>query len=552
MQTKTPSSLLQKVDSKEIVRLITLGLHTIRSNENVFPKIPETLITKLVKRFNRLRPLFTDKNLEKVQNLLSIFSTESNSELHQTTNTESSGDFNLNEFLEAIESSALYNEIKDVLNIVEVNRDKNFIRVRYIPTEQVIDIFGCEAYPNSNLDEIVSHIKQNPQKINLFMVEDSPLFLPSDPSNEVQANFAKSAEETRRGTKLMHQLEKGDIDMYIRTFIDDQELFEFDQEKEIVYTKVNPMTKVPSEIGTTSYHFHDNADLDKNPKLILIDLTLQEIIGKMSTLFNKDQLVNLVDLLNYCTLTEKAYYADYCQLNGCPVCKDPSNYQTQLPKDMVSIVAGDKEMPLDYRSQFLSRMIFENFKANPSSKHALVVIGSFHIYQTLKELMVVIKHEKDGKLESFDRFSHLRSLILDFRDIGKNTEEQLEKLAILETIYQAIDMSILENFNPQKTSVNFNEYIKLIQKYSQEMSYEKLARYNDEVKIRPGECGGENIIFGLGYDEKDDLDQKIDFPTGKGLKEKLENQKTPEKAEPQEPKIKLKSNLINDKKGKKN
>ena len=334
-------------------------------------------------------------------------------------------------------------------------------------------------------------------------------------------------------------------------FVADPDLFDFDKERGVVYTKLNSKLLVPSEVGTSSVHFYTNMDPNHYPRITLMDLTNQENMANMSKICDVEQLRDLVSFLNYCTLIEKAYFANFSQAHGCMFCKAASLPKLPLPKDMFTIVAGDKELPLTYRTKFHARIIHESVSDKHSPhKRSLAVVGSFSSYDLIKELMNLVKETKDTELPPFDR-QQAMEYFLNELDPSKAEagSSRVEKLALLETIYQTMDMATLKSIDPSTMDRNFAKYVQYVEEFAYDMSYEKLASENRDIKIRPGECGAETVIFGVSgeMDEREENTLETMRQTIKNVKElnpKYEGESSDD--EPEE-KIKLKSS---DKKGK--
>jgi len=223
-----------------------------------------------------------------------------------------------------------------------------------------------------------------------------------------------------------------------------------------------------------------------------MDLTLQEIIGKMMEKFKLAELQELIKLLNYCTLMEKLRFAKFSSEFGCSYCN--KSMPLYLPKDMISIVSGDPEYPLEDRTFLLARTIFDSLCSTNSQKKGVAVIGSYHSLEVLKAIIELFYNYKDTKIEEFIRQDLLKNNIFHFQSTGSKLE-QIEKLAILETIHQSIDPSLVEK-NELEEDEDYIKYVEYLDHYGHEISYEKLAENNEEIKITPGDCLADILVFG--------------------------------------------------------
>ena len=84
----------------------------------------------------------------------------------------------------------------------------------------------------------------NPEHdISLLILEDSPVIIPKDNTNDAIQNFILDARihDNYEGDELVEL-----VDLYTKS----QDIFKFDPSKNLVYTRVNSNVSIPNEIGT--------------------------------------------------------------------------------------------------------------------------------------------------------------------------------------------------------------------------------------------------------------------------------------------------------------
>jgi len=548
---------LPTVYDQNVIISIIEGLYNIQMAKDKYPAVPDALIQGVFQRAIKLSPLMNDANLKQIREYLQVFENKNYPETTELLAIISSPPaFSLKGLLKAIDAETLFEDVKDRFEILNFDRNRNYIQVKYGVTGHILDIFGCDPFPSSSLDHITKFFEQNPNTINSLLIEDGPLLVPGNPAEgEAEGVHMSQPEDDRDNSTLAYILEEEDLNYYIKVFVADPDLFDFDKERGVVYTKLNSKLLVPSEVGTSSVHFYTNMDPLHYPRITLMDLTSQENMANMARICNTEQLRDLISFLNYCTLVEKAYFASYSQAHGCMFCRAATMPKLPLPKDMFSIVSGDKELPLDYRTKFHARIIYESISDVQSAhKRSMAVVGSFHEYDLVKNIMSLVKEAKTKELPVFDRQQFMEDNLNEL-DPSKalSGSNKTEKLALLEAIYQTMDMDTLKSIDPSTMDRNFANYIRYIEEYTYEMSYEKLASENRDIKIRPGECGAETVIFGVSAEsnEADDATLETIRQTIKNVKELNPSYQEESDDEPEE-KIKLKPSNSGGKGSKKN
>ena len=533
-------------------------MYHIQSNEGTLPQIPDTLLHKVAKQALKMSPLFGDERIQELNKFIQVFEHKSIPEFTEFLHLNSvSRPFSTGEFLDAFDAKAIYTELKELFQITQFDINRSYIQLKYIPTDYVLDIFGTDPFPSPSIDHVVEFLKQNPAEINSLLLEDPPVFMPSNESPTTPANVNIPAELEKDSNEHLYEIDGIDLEYYVKSFVTDEDLFHFDQPKGMVFTKVNPKVFLPSETGTIGFHFYINADPRTNPRITLIDLAVAELIGKLASSFTVEQLRDLLELCNYCTLIEKTYFAHLSAIDGCALCKGSEGKRFQIPRDMHSIVSGDKELPTDFKVEFYAKQIFDLIKDEDSlHSRSLVVVDSVHLYNVLKELMGLIRN-RDNQ-EAFDRIEYGSKMMIDItKGSRRNPNEIMEKVAILETMYQIVDSENLREMAQENEDIDIGNYIKFIDKYGEELSYERLTSKNKDIKIRPGECGAETLIFGVGEatqgieskveKSEEELKKKAKEILNIDFESELEEKKPVMQKE--EKKIKLKS--FDDDKGKK-
>jgi len=497
---------IENTHNRDVIFSILEGLHFIENSKGVLPPIPETLLQKVAKQVLKLNPLFSTKNIQELSNFLKVFEQRSIPEIKEFLVLNSvSRPFSNGEFLDAFDAKNLYSELNEVFQITQFDMNRNYIQIKYIPNDQTLDIFGTESFPSQSIEHVVEFLKQNPSEINSLIIQDSPLFFPTeDPETASDPNVKIPEQIEKNDSSLLYELQGEDLNFYVQSFVTDEDMFQFDQPNGIVYSKINPKVSIPSEAGTIGFHFYVNADPRTNPKITLLDLTIPELIGKMATLFNVKQLKELLELFNYCTLIEKTYFSHKSQLEGCVVCKGPEATNLHIPKDMISIVAGDKELPTDFKTKFFSKVLFEYLRSE-DTEHTRTLLVTDHVFtiDILKGIMEFMKDKDNKKDQEFNRVEYGNKMIMELsrKRLG-GSSDIVEKLAILETVFQVVDNEGLRELARTNRDLNMEHYLRYIDEYAEELSYEKLTSKNKDVKIRPGECGAETLIFGVGPEDQ--------------------------------------------------
>lgn len=218
---------------------------------------------------------------------------------------------------------------------------------------------------------------------------------------------------------------------------------------------------------------------------------------------------------------EKIKYCATANKQGCHICN--KEVHLTIPRDFISIIGGDPEYPLDERSAFYGLHLFDNLINDDDFIHGVAMLGSYHLRDSLKNLLELINRHSVKRIPRLDRNSLIKLQMLQ-REFANSDKDLMEKLAILESIHHTIESSYFRK-EELEDDTDLTKYAEFLEKYGKEISYEKLSENNKEIIISPGDCGADRLIFGDTEGIEDTENDEAELSqTIKFIKEKREEE----------------------------
>ena len=226
-------------------------------------------------------------------------------------------------------------------------------------------------------------------------------------------------------------------------------------------------------------------------------MTLEELQTYLLREKTLQQVKELMLLMNYTSLIEKLNFTKDLSEKGCTYCRKRAD--NKLPLESQSILFGGEELSLDKRNELLAFSLVDAALRTVGNceMEIFALFGSYNLLRIIQQLIGIFEKADILAAWSFNRKNFISQLYeVDRLTSRKEKLEMLEKLAALDNILNVNVNNALENISPEDMKEDLDMYIKFVEKYAVESSFDYLCRSNTGRYEYPNQkCLADGFVF---------------------------------------------------------